>query len=134
MGGCVGSPAGGRRGSASPSALSDSSLFPTTKNKPLRAERIRWKSDIPLTDGQLRAKREEFWDTAPAFEGKSEIWEALKAAVEAATKEDQALAQAILDGAGISLPAGQATLSGHLSLNEAKKNPGSFEAFVLDNI
>lgn len=106
MGGCVGSPAGGRRGSASPSALSDSSLFPTTKNKPLRAEKIRWKSDIPLTDGQLRAKREEFWDTAPAFEGKSEIWEALKAAVEAATKEDQALAQAILDGAGISLPAG----------------------------
>ena len=111
----MGSPAGGRRGSASPSALSDSSLFPTTKNKPLRAERIRWKSDIPLTDGQLRAKREEFWDTAPAFEGKSEIWEALKAAVEAATKEDQALAQAILDGAGISLPAGQASLSGHFS-------------------
>ena len=41
MGGCVGSPAGGRRGSASPSALSDSSLFPTTKNKPLKGERIR---------------------------------------------------------------------------------------------
>jgi len=106
MGGCVGSPAGGRRGSHSPSALSDSSLFPTTKNKPLKAERIRWKSDIPLTEAQLRAKREEFWDTAPAFEGKTEIWVALKAAVDAATKEDQAMAQAILDGAGISLPGG----------------------------
>jgi len=106
MGGCVGSPAGGRRGSASPSALSDSSLFPTTKNKPLKGERIRWKSDVPLTEAQLRSKREEFWDTAPAFEGKTEIWAALKAAVDAATREDQALAQAILDGAGISLPGG----------------------------
>ena len=89
MGGCVGSPAGGRRGSASPSALSDSSLFPTTKNKPLKGERIRWKSDVPLTEAQLRSKREEFWDTAPAFEGKTEIWAALKAAVDAATREDQ---------------------------------------------
>jgi len=106
MGGCVGSPAGGRRGSASPSALSDSSLFPTTKNKPLKGERIRWKSDVPLTEAQLRSKREEFWDTAPAFEGKTEIWAALKAAVDAAAREDQALAQAILDGAGISLPGG----------------------------
>jgi len=102
----VGSPSGGRRGSASPSALSDSSLFPTTKNKPLKQERIRWKSDVPLSEAQLRAKREEFWDTAPAFEGKAEIWAALKAAVEAATREDQAMAQAILDGAGISLPGG----------------------------
>merc|ERR1719454_1921126 len=38
--------------------------------------------------------------------GKTEIWAALKAAVDAATREDQALAQAILDGAGISLPGG----------------------------
>jgi hypothetical protein len=61
---------------------------------------------VALTEAQLRSKREEFWDTAPAFEGKTEIWAALKAAVDAATKEDQALAQAILDGAGISLPGG----------------------------
>ena len=44
---------------------------------------------MPLTEAQLRSKREEFWDTAPAFEGKTEIWAALKAAVDAATKEDQ---------------------------------------------
>ena len=50
---------------------------------------LRWKSDVPLTEAQLRSKREEFWDTAPAFEGKTEIWAALKAAVDAATKEDQ---------------------------------------------
>lgn len=107
MGGCVGSPAGGRRGSTSPSALSDSSLYPTTKNRPLKEERIRWRSDVPLTEAQLRAKREEFWDTAPAFEGKTEIWAALKAAVEAVGKEEHSLAQAMLDGAGVSLPGGE---------------------------
>ena len=37
----------------------------------------------------MRSKRDEFWDTAPAFEGKTEIWAALKAAVDAATREDQ---------------------------------------------
>jgi len=107
MGGCVGTQAGARRGSGSGSALSDSSVTPATRNKPLRSERVRWKSDIPLTDGQLMSKRDEFWDTAPAFEGKTEIWVALRAAVEAiTTSEDLALAQAILDGAGISLPGG----------------------------
>jgi len=106
MGGCVGSPGGARRASGSGSALSDSSLSPTTKNKPLRSEKVRWKSDIPLTEGQLMSKRDEFWDTAPAFEGKTEIWVALKAAVEAASKDDLSLAQAILDGAGVSLPGG----------------------------
>ena len=54
---------------------------------------IRWKSDIPLTEGQLKSKRDEFWDTAPAFEGKSEIWNALKAAVEAIEVNDYDLAQ-----------------------------------------
>ena len=37
----------------------------------------------------MRSKRDEFWDTAPAFEGKTEIWAALKTAVDAATREDQ---------------------------------------------
>merc|ERR1712142_1017606 len=83
-----------------------SSLSPATKNKPLRGEKVRWKSDIPLTEGQLMSKRDEFWDTAPAFEGKTEIWVALKAAVDAAGKDDLVLAQAILDGAGVSLPGG----------------------------
>ena len=38
------------------------------KNQPLKAEKPKWKSDIPLTDGQLKSKRDEFWDTAPVFE------------------------------------------------------------------
>lgn len=104
----MGSPGGARRGSGTASAFSDSSLTgPSTKNKPLSADKqVRWKSDIPLTMAQLEAKREEFWDTAPAFEGKTEVWAALRAAVEAAAGEDLSMAQAILDGAGVSLPGG----------------------------
>jgi len=112
MGGCVGTRRGNNgHGSRRPSAFSDSTSSglhggTSTKNRPLRHEKIRWKSDIPLTDGQLKSKRDEFWDTAPAFEGKVEIWNALKAAAEASETDDYDLAQAILDGAGISLPNG----------------------------
>lgn len=76
------------------------------KNQKLKHERVKWKSDLALTDGQLRSKRDEFWDTAPAFEGRREIWDALKAASYAAETSDYTLAQAIVDGASISLPNG----------------------------
>lgn len=97
------------------------------KNQPLKNERPKWKSDVPLTEGQLRSKRDEFWDTAPCFEaislnlnsvcfhlltdgflfqGRKEIWDALKAAAFAAETNDYALAQAIVSGANISLPNG----------------------------
>ena len=79
---------------------------PPVKNVPLRHERIRWKSDMPLTESQVRSKREEFWDTAPAFEGRREIWDALKAAALAIESHDYNLAQAIIDGANITLPNG----------------------------
>ena len=67
--------------------------FPSVTALPLSLFQIRLKSDIPLTEGQLKSKRDEFWDTAPAFEGKSEIWNALKAAVEAIEVNDYDLAQ-----------------------------------------
>ncbi|RWS07286.1 ubiquitin domain-containing protein 2-like protein [Dinothrombium tinctorium] len=76
------------------------------KNQPLKQEKPKWKSDVPLTEGQLRSKRDEFWETAPAFEGRKEIWDALKAAAYASENNDYDLAQAILDGALISLPNG----------------------------
>lgn len=60
-----------------------------------------------MTDGQLRSKRDEFWDTAPAFEGRKEIWDALKAAAQAFESNDHELAQAIIDGASITLPHGK---------------------------
>lgn len=62
---------------------------------------------MPLTEGQLRSKRDEFWDTAPAFDGRKEIWDALRAAAVAAEAVDFELAQAILDGANISVPNGK---------------------------
>lgn len=76
------------------------------KNNPLCHETIRWRSDVPLTQGQLRSKRDEFWETAPAFDGRREIWDALKAASRAAESLDFVLAQAILDGANVSVPNG----------------------------
>ncbi|KAF7645857.1 hypothetical protein LDENG_00197150 [Lucifuga dentata] len=59
-----------------------------------------------MTEGQLRSKRDEFWDTAPAFDGRKEIWDALRAAALAAECNDLELAQAILDGACITVPHG----------------------------
>lgn len=47
--------------------------------------------------------------TAPAFEGRREIWDALQAAAVAAESSDYELAQAIVDGANISLPNGYLT-------------------------
>lgn len=60
-----------------------------------------------MTEGQLRSKRDEFWDTAPAFDGRQEIWDALKAAAVAIECNDHELAQAIVDGACITLPHGK---------------------------
>ena len=77
------------------------------RNQPLKKEKPKWKSDYPMTDGQLRSKRDEFWDTAPAFEGRKEIWDALKAAAHAFESSDHELAQAIIDGANITLPHGR---------------------------
>ncbi|XP_055849484.1 ubiquitin domain-containing protein 1 [Episyrphus balteatus] len=82
---------------------------PSRKNHPLCHETIRWRSDVPLTEGQLRSKRDEFWDTAPAFDGRKEIWDALRAATTAAEALDFQLAQAILDGANVSVPNGYLT-------------------------
>lgn len=60
-----------------------------------------------MTERQLRNKRNEFWDTAPAFDGRQEIWDALKAATVAVECNDHDLAQAIVDGASITLPHGK---------------------------
>lgn len=96
-----------------PPLLTLSSPLPVAlgRNQPLKRERPKWKSDYPMTEGQLRSKRDEFWDTAPAFEGRKEIWDALRAAASAFESNDHLLAQAILDGASITLPHGNAHLT-----------------------
>ncbi|XP_062436172.1 ubiquitin domain-containing protein 1 [Rhea pennata] len=102
MGGCVGRQRRERPAAGNPRKRAG-------RNEPLKKERPKWKSDYPMTDGQLRSKRDEFWDTAPAFEGRKEIWDALKAAAYAVEANDHGLAQAILDGASITLPHGSLT-------------------------
>lgn len=102
MGGCMGT---GHEPSVHVSSSDQFGSTPVTvgRNQPLKNERTPWTSDVPLTEGQLRGKRDEFWETAPAFEGRKEIWDALRAAAET---EDHTLAQAIVDGANITLPTG----------------------------
>ncbi|OIT08647.1 uncharacterized protein LOC107807665 [Nicotiana tabacum] len=56
-----------------------------------------WKHSEPITRAQLVQMRDEFWDTAPHYGGRKEIWDALRAAAEA----DVSLAQAFVDSAGI---------------------------------
>ncbi|XP_030058756.1 ubiquitin domain-containing protein 1 [Microcaecilia unicolor] len=107
MGGCVGRPR--RDSQRSRSRASGHSRKRAGRNEPLKKERPKWKSDYPMTDGQLRSKRDEFWDTAPAFEGRKEIWDALKAAAYAIEANDLELAQAIVDGGSITLPHGSLT-------------------------
>ncbi|XP_016383169.1 ubiquitin domain-containing protein 1-like isoform X2 [Sinocyclocheilus rhinocerous] len=101
MGGCVGRESSESRGHGSRKRGG--------RNEPLKKDKLKWKSDYPMTEGQLRSKRDEFWDTAPAFEGRKEIWDALKAAAVALECNDHELAQAIVDGANITLPHGSLT-------------------------
>lgn len=76
------------------------------QNQPLLTSQEMWTTEVAMTEGQLRGKRDTFWETAPAYDGRREIWDALKAACEAVDVGDYDLAQAIVDGANISLPTG----------------------------
>ncbi|KAI3697786.1 hypothetical protein L6452_30883 [Arctium lappa] len=76
--------------SGSTSANGDEPIKKITKPKP-------WKHSEPVTGEQLKQMRDEFWDTAPHYGGRKEIWDALRAAADA----DLSLAQTIVDSAGI---------------------------------
>ncbi|ORX50822.1 hypothetical protein DM01DRAFT_1408825 [Hesseltinella vesiculosa] len=75
----------------------------TDHGKPFNRQAITWHSETPLTRSELLQKRNTFWDTAPFYEGRPEIWQALQAATET---DDLTLAQSILDAANIKLPTG----------------------------
>ncbi|XP_028459504.1 ubiquitin domain-containing protein 1a isoform X1 [Perca flavescens] len=118
MGGCVGRSRMDGQGSARSSTRTKkrgegavTREMKCGRNEPLKKERPKWKSEYPMMEGQLRSKRDEFWDTAPAFDGRKEIWDALRAAALAAECNDLELAQAIVDGACITLPHGSLTES-----------------------
>ncbi|ORZ08944.1 hypothetical protein BCR42DRAFT_424323 [Absidia repens] len=71
--------------------------------KPFKRSNIQWTSDVPITHARLLEQRNTFWETAPFYEGRPEIWQALQAAT---TSDDIILAQSILDAANITLPTG----------------------------
>lgn len=68
----------------------------TENSKKLKKPKA-WKHTQPITPAQLKQMRDEFWDTAPHYGGQKEIWDALRVAAES----DLALAQTIVDSAGI---------------------------------
>jgi len=49
-----------------------------------------------MTTGALISKRDEFWETAPSYEGKKEVWEALRTAAEALERGDVKQAQLMI--------------------------------------
>ncbi|CAB3990315.1 Ubiquitin domain-containing 2 [Paramuricea clavata] len=106
MGGCMGTSREPSINVGSGDPLSTSTGVAIGRNQPLSREKQEWSTEVPMTERQLRSKRDEFWETAPAFEGRKEIWDALKAATE---QEDISMAQAIVDSANISLPTGSLT-------------------------
>ncbi|ORX85158.1 hypothetical protein K493DRAFT_320010 [Basidiobolus meristosporus CBS 931.73] len=81
-------------------------IIPEAGNKPLRKKVITWTSETPITATQLQSQRDGFWDTAPTYEGRREIWERLRAACETS---DLVHAQAIVNELHLSVP------TGHLS-------------------
>jgi len=68
---------------------------------PLRGEP--WSTPSPVSRAQVLRRRDEFWDTSPSYEGRAEIWQALRLACDS---EDDELAYAIIDSANIRLPQG----------------------------
>ncbi|KAF9156592.1 hypothetical protein BG015_003892 [Linnemannia schmuckeri] len=101
----------------------------------------RWNAPAPPpTRTQLGREREEFWDTAPMYDGRAEVWQALRAACcDAENDADQV--QAILDAARITVPSYitpelSAAASGNLYIIPLKilSNPGNLvEDSIHDN-
>ena len=80
--------------------------LPVGKTRPLAPDPPLWRTDVRITRDQLLRKRDEFWDTAPVYEGRAEIWQALRAAAQAHEAGDVQLAQALITGANIFIPRG----------------------------
>ncbi|CAG8536793.1 6083_t:CDS:2 [Paraglomus occultum] len=76
---------------------------PRGGNKPFTKKGLTWEADSSITIRQLKNQRDAFWDTAPSYEGRLEIWQALRYACES---EDLVFAQAILDSVNVTIPTG----------------------------
>ncbi|KAF9971473.1 Ubiquitin domain-containing protein 2 [Actinomortierella ambigua] len=54
-----------------------------------------------MTRSQLEKERQEFWETIPLYEGRPEVWQAIRSALE---ETDRAQIQAILDASRLVVP------------------------------
>jgi len=130
MGNCGSSPSTRERSQANAGrgqVAVDPSEAAIGDGKPLSRER--WTTSPPFGRAEIDNKRREFWDTAPAYEGSREIWDALKAACEA---EDTGMAQAILAASEIKLPNG--SLTNCFDINGSKYNIPQFCISYPDNM
>ncbi|CAO3624153.1 unnamed protein product [Mucor hiemalis] len=73
------------------------------KSRPFKRVGLMWTSDTPITISQLEQKRYLFWETAPNYGGKIEIWQALQVAF---SETDVIIARSILEAANVLLPTG----------------------------
>ncbi|KAF9325236.1 Ubiquitin domain-containing protein 2 [Linnemannia elongata] len=72
--------------------------------KILALKNHRWNAPVPPpTRTQLERERQEFWDTAPIYDGRADVWQALRAAC-CDTENDADQLQAVLDAARITVP------------------------------
>jgi hypothetical protein len=71
-------------------------------NRPIH--QIEWSSKSPITLRQLKAARQEFWETRVT--ANADVWNALRTAVELLLEFDIGTAQGIIDAAGVTVPTG----------------------------
>ncbi|XP_065185022.1 ubiquitin domain-containing protein 2-like [Sycon ciliatum] len=105
MGNCLSAPNESRQPYNDDQQASDEDVA-LGKNRRLSTSPPQWSPEERMTREEVESKRAEFWETSPAFEGRKEIWEALKAACDAFGNKEFELAQTIVSSAGISLPRG----------------------------
>ena len=83
----------------------------TDRNSPLKRNIHKQNVKVDFkTIEELEKERATFWHTAPAYDGRKEIWQALKATVSAIQEENYDHAQVLLDSVGITLPTGSLDL------------------------
>lgn len=90
-----------------PDSSEASDALVTRGSRPLCLDPIVWTATPPCTQSELGAQRSAFWDTAPSYEGRREVWAALHTV--ATHLDDLGFCRTILDTAQITLPTGRLT-------------------------
>ncbi|KAI8061269.1 hypothetical protein BDF21DRAFT_455646 [Thamnidium elegans] len=73
------------------------------KSRPFKRSGLMWTSDTPMSVTDLEQKRLTYWESAPIYGGRIEIWQALQVAF---SETDVIMARSILEAANVLLPTG----------------------------